>query len=125
MGKKKDTPKPPPILITVSLLSELRRRQVVVCHTNRLRRALNTITRVARGEAYQKKPKVLAKVGRHLSALVPYGYWECFDPPLSVKQLAKILDDPDSIVYLRNVERGIIGPMIMADFVSIVEHYKD
>lgn len=124
MGKKKDPLKPPPVLLTNSLLSELRSNQVVTCHSNPLSRALHTITRVARGEAYQNKPKVLAKVGRQLSGLIPYGYWECFDPPLSVKQLAKILADPDSIVYLRNVERGVIGPMIIADFISIVEQYK-
>lgn len=124
MSKKKDPLKPPPVLLTNSLLGELRSNQVVVCHSNPLSRALHTITRVARGEAYQNKPTALAKVGRQLSGLIPYGYWECFDPPLSVKQLAKILDDPDSIPYLQSAESGIIGPMIIADFDSIIKHYK-
>lgn len=125
MGKKKEPLKPPPVLLTVSLLSELRSKQVVVCHSNPLSRALHSITRVARGEVYQNKPRVLAKVGRQLSALVPYGYWECFDPPLSVKQLTKIMSDPDSIPYLQGVESGIIGEQMVADLNRIVDHYKD
>ena len=125
MGKKKDALQPPPVLLTVSLLSELRSKQVVVCHSNPLSRALHSITRVARGEAYQNKPKTLVKVGRQLSGLIPYGYWECFDPPLSVKQLTKIMTDPDSIPYLQSAAPGIIGEKIIEDLNYIVEHYKD
>ncbi|MDQ5943557.1 MAG: hypothetical protein QG675_325 [Patescibacteria group bacterium] len=124
MGNKKGPPKPPPVLLTNSLLSELRSNQVVICHSNPLSRALHAITRVARGEAYRNKPRALARVGRQLSGLIPYGYSECFDPPLSVKQLAKILADPDSIPYLQSVEPGTIGLMIIGDFNSIVKHYK-
>lgn len=122
--KDKDPREPPLILLDYAQLVELRRRGLVLCHTTPLLSALGTIADVARGDAYTGKPRPLAEVGEQLSGLVPYGYQNHFNPPLSAEQLCIIMVDPESIPYVQSKRPGVIGDEILADLERIAKHYK-
>lgn len=124
MGEKNGPLKPSPILLDYEQLVELQKNGVVRCHTTPLLNALSGIANVARGNAYLKKPAPLTTVGQQLSGLVPYGYWKHFNPPLSVDQLCIIMANPESIPYVRRVQPGIIGDVILADLNNIATHYS-
>ncbi len=124
MGNKKDPLKPLPILLDYPQLIQLRQIGVIQCHTSPLLSALRIIAEVARGNAYIEKPDNLVEVGMQLTGLVPEGYWNHFNPPLSVEQLCAIMANSESIPYVRRVQPGVIGDMILADLKNIVEHYS-
>lgn len=124
MGSKKDPLKPLPILLDYPQLIQLRQTGVILCHATPLLSALRIIAEVARGNAYIEKPDILVEVGMQLTGLVPDGYWNHFNPPLSVVQLCAIMASPESIPYVRRVQPGVIGDMILTDLNKIVVHYS-
>lgn len=86
---------------------------------NPISRALNAISQVARDKGISNKPKVLARIGQQLNNLIPKGYEDCWDPPLTAKQLKKFLKDKNSVEFVRCYRPNSLGPVTLTDLATI------
>lgn len=82
---------------------------------------LNLIYDVSTDPVFKNRPKSLKKLGRQLMSLVPEGYEGSIHPPLSAKQLKRIIDDSDAVAYVRSCSNVPIGPKTLQTLALIAE----
>ncbi len=134
MGKKQKKEEPPKKLGNLVLdLAQLKWLQMALnanrqpddpralANLNALSKALRSIKGVARDDGLTDKPKVLVKIGDQLNNIVPKGYENSWNPPLTVKQLKKFLSDPTAAEYVRTKHPGTIGPDTLKYMQTIVD----
>lgn len=86
---------------------------------NPIGRALNAISQVARDKSLPDQPEMMMLIGMRLSLLIPEGYEDCWDPPLTAQQLKWFLNDEESVEFVRRHRPGTLGPVTIQNLKKI------
>ena len=86
---------------------------------NPIGRALNAISQVARDESLDDRPEMIILIGMRLKLLIPEGYEDCWNPPLTAGQLKWFLRDDESVEFVRLHRPGTLGPVTLRNLANI------
>ena len=120
-GKKKEVQKNSPV-VTMDRIREINRAAEYSDNgfsLNPIGRALNAISQVARDRSLADRPEMIVHIGTRLNLLVPVGYEDCWDPPLTALQLKQFLDNEESVEFVRRHRPGTLGPVTLDNLANI------